>query len=287
MSGDPSIDRIVERVLARLGAQAGTEPNLDGRSCAICGNPGECAALCPRTTASIVQEGATRVSKAPGGADAVPPDLAGTIDHTILRPNATRAEVEKLVDEARRHRFASVCVNPCWVKLCRESLEGSGVLVCTVVGFPLGANTSETKAFETRRACYEGAQEIDMVINIGALKSGDAPSVERDIRAVVESAGARVTVKVILENAYLTREEKIRGCEAALRARAGFVKTSTGFGPSGATVDDVRLMREVVGPRMGVKAAGGIRSRSDAEEMIRAGANRIGASASVAIVKGE
>ncbi len=286
MSDPESIERVVEKVLARLAEGQGSERNLDGRSCVICPTPGECFSLCPRTTESIVREGAARVSIA-SGAGAVPKDFVKAIDHTILRPNATRSDIDKLLEEAKKYRFASVCVNPCWVKRCREALGGTGVLVCTVVGFPLGANTSETKAFETRRACYEGAQEIDMVINVGALKSGDTGLVERDIRAVVESAGPRIVVKVILENAYLTREEKVRACEAALRARAGFVKTSTGFGPTGATVEDVRLMREVVGKKMGVKAAGGIRSRSDAEEMLRAGANRIGASASVAIVRGE
>ncbi|MFH1276845.1 MAG: deoxyribose-phosphate aldolase [Candidatus Eisenbacteria bacterium] len=217
----------------------------------------------------------------------MPRDIARMIDHTILRADATRGEVDKLLEEAKRHRFASVCINPCWVKHCRDALYGTDVKVCTVVGFPLGANATETKAFEARRACYDGAEEIDMVINVGALKSGDPVLVERDIRAVVESAGPRRAVKVILENAYLTREEKIAGCRASLRAKAGYVKTSTGFGPTGATVEDVRLMREAVGPRMGVKAAGGIRTRGDAEEMIRAGATRVGASASVAIVKGE
>jgi deoxyribose-phosphate aldolase len=286
MSDDGSIDRIVEKVLARLGRSGGEAPNLDGRSCASCAVPGQCASLCPETTARIVREGANRVSSAPG-AGSVPKNLAPLIDHTILRADATRAEIETLVDEAKRFRFASVCVNPCWARLCRDALDGTGILVCTVVGFPLGANAPLTKAFETRRACFDGAEEIDMVINVGALKSREDAFVEKEIRGVVESAGAGVTVKVILETAYLDNDEKVRACRAALRARAAFVKTSTGFGPSGATVEDVRLMRETVGPRMGVKAAGGIRSRSDAEEMIRAGASRIGASASVAIVKEE
>lgn len=288
MSEEAAIDRIVERVLARLRERGeGGEANLDGRSCVVCATPGSCVTLCPRTTDSIFRVGADRLSQAPPGREDVPRDIARMIDHTILRADAARGDLVKLLDEAKRHRFASVCVNPCWVKLCREALHGTGVKVCTVVGFPLGANATETKAFETRRACYDGAEEIDMVINVGALKSGDTNFVERDIRAVVESAGPRATVKVILENAYLSREEKIAGCGAALRAKADYVKTSTGFGPTGATVDDVRLMRETVGPRMGVKAAGGIRTRGDAEEMIRAGATRVGASASVAIVKGD
>ncbi len=288
MNGDASIDRIVERVIARIREKTdAAETNLDGRSCVDCSTPGECVSVCPTTTAFILREGADRLSHRPGAAGEVPADIAGMIDHTILKADATRAELEKLLDEAKSYGFASVCVNPCWVRLCRESLRHTKVLVCTVVGFPLGANTTETKAFETRRACYDGAREIDMVINVGALKSGDPCFVERDIRTVVESAGAGVTVKVILENAYLTREEKILGCRAAMKARADYVKTSTGFGPSGATADDVRLMRELVGPGMGVKAAGGIRTRDDAEEMIRAGATRVGASASIAIVKGD
>jgi len=285
LSAERPIDRIVEEVLARL--RGGEAPNLDGRPCGACATPGQCASVCPATTVSILREGADRVSHRGEEAAGVPADVAGMIDHTILRPDATRRDLEKLVAEAERHAFASVCVNPCWVRLCRDALFGSTVRVCTVIGFPLGANTRETKAFETRRARYDGAQEIDMVLNVGALKSGDTDLVEREIRAVVESAGAGATVKVILENAYLDRGEIVRGCRAALAARADFVKTSTGSGPSGATVEDVRLMREVVGPRMGVKAAGGIRTREDAEEMIRAGATRIGASASVAIVKGE
>jgi len=287
LSDQGSIDRIVEAVLARLRERTGDEANLDGRCCGDCATPGCCASVCPTTTASILSEGADRLSNTLGAPGGMPQDIARFIDHTILKPNATRAEIEHLLDEAKRHLFASVCVNPCWVKMCREALEGTDVLVCTVVGFPLGADAMETKAFETRRACYDGAQEIDMVLNVGALKSGETEWVEKDIRAVVESSGPRATVKVILENAYLDREEIVRGCQASLRAGADYVKTSTGFGPSGATVDDVRLMREVVGTKLGVKAAGGIRNRTDAEDMIRAGATRIGASASVAIVKGD
>ncbi|MBN1825741.1 MAG: deoxyribose-phosphate aldolase [Candidatus Eisenbacteria bacterium] len=222
-----------------------------------------------------------------GSANGVPADLARAIDHTVLKATITRKDIDALLAEAKAHRFASVCVNPCWVPVCRDALRGTDVLVCTVIGFPLGANSPETKAFEARRACYEGAQEVDMVLNVGALKGGDLKLVEQDIRGVVESVGPRVVVKVILETAYLTREEKIQACRAAMSARAHFVKTSTGFGPSGATAEDVRLMRETVGPGMGVKASGGIRTRDDAEEMLRAGASRIGASASVAIVQGE
>lgn len=284
---DAAMDRIVEQVLARLRSEGAGATNLDGRSCVVCATPGCCATVCPQTTATIFREGADRLSHGQDRPGEVPRDLAKMIDHTILKASATRDDLDRLLDEAKRHRFASVCVNPYWVRHCRDALYGTDVKVCTVVGFPLGANAKETKAFETRRACYDGAEEIDMVLNVGALKSGETDVVEKDIRAVVESAGPRATVKVILENAYLTREEKIAGCRAALRAKAHYVKTSTGFGPTGATVDDVRLMREVVGPGMGVKAAGGIRTRSDAEDMIRAGATRVGASASVAIVKGE
>ncbi|MFH1681057.1 MAG: hypothetical protein ABIH26_10480, partial [Candidatus Eisenbacteria bacterium] len=166
MRDEASIERIVEKVLARLGTREAEGPNLDGRSCSACLSPGRCASICPETTATIVREGADRVSSAPVGAGGVPKDVAGLIDHTILRANATRAEIEALLEEAKRFRFASVCVNPCWVRLCRDALEGSGVLVCTVAGFPLGASAALTKAFETRRACLDGAEEIDMVINV-------------------------------------------------------------------------------------------------------------------------
>lgn len=278
-------EAIVDEVLARLG-HMGTAPNMDGRSCATCMSRGQCAALCPKTTIAVVQAGANRIGNAPGRTSETTQDFAPLIDHTILKPDATRQSVEKLLTEAREHVFASVCVNPHWVPLAAEYLRGSKVKVCTVVGFPLGANRTETKAFEARRACYDGAEEIDMVLNVGALKSGDLAGVEKDIRAVVESVGPRAIVKVILETAYLTTEEKVEACRAAKRAGAHYVKTSTGFAPSGATAEDIRLMRSVVGDRMGVKASGGIRNREDAEEMVRAGASRIGASASVAIVAG-
>ncbi|MFQ5978300.1 MAG: deoxyribose-phosphate aldolase [Candidatus Heimdallarchaeota archaeon] len=215
------------------------------------------------------------------------PQVAGLIDHTILKADATEEEIQMLCEEARRLNFASVCVNPTNVALAARFLRGSPVKVCTVVGFPLGATTSTTKAMETRDAVANGATEVDMVVNVGALKSGNDQLVEEDIRAVVRAAKGQALVKVILEMALLTREEKITGCEIAKRAGADFVKTSTGFGPSGATVEDVALMRETVGPTMGIKAAGGIRTFEDAQAMVAAGATRIGASASVAIVKGE
>lgn len=211
--------------------------------------------------------------------------LAGMIDHTLLKPEAQEADIRTLCEEARKHGFFSVCVNPSNVKLSAELLAGSSVKVCTVVGFPLGATTPAVKAFETREAIAHGAQEIDMVINVGALKSGKLDAVEADIRAVVDAA-APVPVKVILETALLTDDEKVAACKAAKAAGAAFVKTSTGFSKGGATVEDVRLMRETVGPEMGVKASGGVRDRATAIAMIEAGANRLGASASVAIVTG-
>jgi len=214
------------------------------------------------------------------------PELSRFIDHTVLKPDAPRSAIETLCAEARENRFASVCVQPWWVPLCADLLAGSSVKVCTAGCFRHGLNKSETKNFEGRRAVDDGATELDMVINIGALKSKDYSAVERDIRAVVECARARATVKVILETAYLTDEEKAEGCALAKAAGADYVKTSTGFGPGGATVEDVELMRRVVGEDMGVKAAGGIRDAEIARRMIAAGATRLGASASLEIVRG-
>ena len=212
-------------------------------------------------------------------------DPASLIDHTLLKPTATADQIRQLCAEAREHKFAAVCVNPVWVPLCAELLAGSQVAVCTVVGFPLGADLSEAKAFEAERCIALGASEIDMVINIGALKAQDFVAVRDDIAAVVASShAAGAIVKVIIEAAYLTDEEKIAACVLAKNAGADFVKTSTGFGPSGATAADVALMRRVVGPDIGVKAAGGIRSGDDFKSLVAAGANRIGASAGVKIV---
>jgi deoxyribose-phosphate aldolase len=209
--------------------------------------------------------------------------MARWIDHTLLKPEVTKQEVEHICSEAREHSFASVCVNPTWVSLSHKLLRNSGVKVCTVIGFPLGATLPEVKAAETRQTITQGAEEVDMVINVGALKSGDLALVEHDIRSVVRAAGRR-TVKVILETCLLTDEEKVQACTIAQRAGADFVKTSTGFNKGGATVTDVALMRKVVGPTMGVKASGGVRSYDEACKMVEAGATRIGASASVAIV---
>lgn len=209
--------------------------------------------------------------------------LAATIDHTLLKAVATPAQVRELCAEARAHGFASVCVNPAFVPLCARELAGSKVLVCTVVGFPLGANRGAIKAEEARLAVAEGAQEVDMVINIGLAKSGDWQGVEEDIRGVVKASG-KAEVKVIIETCFLTEPEKVKACEAAVRAGAAFVKTSTGFGTGGATPEDVALMKKAVGGKLKVKASGGIRSLADAKAMIEAGADRIGASAGVAIV---
>lgn len=213
-------------------------------------------------------------------------NIAAMIDHTLLKPEATKPQIEALCHEAKEYKFASVCVNPTWVSTAKELLQGSGVKVCTVIGFPLGATTSETKAFETKNAIENGAEEVDMVINIGALKDHNDELVENDIRAVVEAAKGKAHTKVIIETSLLSKEEKIRACELALKAGADFVKTSTGFSTGGATPEDIALMRKTVGPDMGVKASGGVRSTEDVQKMIEAGATRIGASSSIAIVNG-
>ena len=207
------------------------------------------------------------------------------IDHTILKPESTQEQVEKILSEAKEYDFASVCVNPTWVSLAAESLKDSDVKVCTVIGFPLGANTSAVKAFETKDAIANGADEIDMVINIGALKAGNDALVLDDIKAVVDASGDKL-VKVIIEACLLTDDEKVRACQLSKEAGADYVKTSTGFSTGGATVADVALMRKTVGPDMGVKASGGARSYEDAIAFIEAGASRIGASSGVAIMNG-
>jgi deoxyribose-phosphate aldolase len=234
----------------------------------------------------VVNAGADRIASTLGVA---PTDgqLGHLIDHTILKPEATHDEIAQLCYEARKFQFASVCVNPSNVKLCKQLLEGTDVQVCTVVGFPLGATPTDVKVFETQQAIREGATEVDMVINVGALKSRDYELVEQDIASIARACHAGNTIlKVIIEAALLTDEEKVIACQLAKVANADFVKTSTGFGPGGATVEDVALMRKVVGPTIGVKAAGGIRTFEDAQKMIAAGASRLGASASVKIVQG-
>ena len=233
----------------------------------------------------VVSAGADRVASTLGVA---PTDgsLSHMIDHTLLKPGATQDEIAQLCYEARKWGFASVCVNPSYVKLCADLLKGSDVLVCTVVGFPLGATSTESKVFETQKAIRDGATEMDMVINVGALRSRDYELVERDVASVARACHAGGAIlKVIIEAALLDDEEKVAACQLAKVAGADFVKTSTGFGPGGATAEDVALMRRVVGPKIGVKAAGGIRSLADAQRMIAAGASRIGASASVKILQ--
>jgi deoxyribose-phosphate aldolase len=234
----------------------------------------------------VVKAGADRVASTLG---IVPADgsLSHLIDHTLLRPDATRDEIAQLCYEARKHGFASVCVNPSHVKLCADLLKGSDVLTCTVVGFPLGATSTEAKTFEAQKAVRDGAKEVDMVINVGALKSRDYELVEHDIASVATAVHAGGAIlKVIIEAALLTDDEKVAASQLAKVAGADFVKTSTGFGPGGATAEDVALMRRVVGPKIGVKASGGIRTRADVQKMVEAGASRIGASASVKIVEG-
>lgn len=212
---------------------------------------------------------------------------ANLVDHTLLRADAKKEEITKLVEEAKQFNFASVCINPTWVSYASELLKESSVKVCTVIGFPLGANTPEVKAFETKNAIENGAEEVDMVINITALKEKNDELVERDIRAVVEAAKGKALVKVIIETCLLTDEEKVRACELSVKAGADFVKTSTGFSTGGATVEDVALMRKTVGENVGVKASGGVRNLQDLENVVKAGANRIGTSSGVKIVQGE
>ncbi|MGE7841136.1 deoxyribose-phosphate aldolase [Lysinibacillus sp. NPDC093712] len=213
-------------------------------------------------------------------------NYASMIDHTLLKAEATKEQIEKLCAEAKEFGFASVCVNPTWVKYCSELLQNSEVLVCTVIGFPLGANTPAVKAFEAKDAIANGAQEVDMVINIGALKDQNFEQVQADISAVVEAAKGSAIVKVIIEACLLTEEEKVKACELSVAAGADYVKTSTGFSTGGATAEDIALMRKTVGPELGVKASGGVRSLEDMQKMVEAGATRIGASSGVAIMKG-
>lgn len=213
-------------------------------------------------------------------------ELNRMIDHTVLKADSKKADVLRVIEEAKANHFYSVCINPTWVSLAAKELAGTDIQVCTVIGFPLGANTSATKAFETKDAIANGATEVDMVINIGALKDGEDELVQKDIEAVVQAAEKKALVKVIIETALLTKEEIARVCRLAKAAGADFVKTSTGFSTAGAKVEDVRLMRETVGAEMGVKASGGIHNAEEAQAMVEAGASRLGTSASIAIVTG-
>ncbi|CAN5472533.1 hypothetical protein BH09SUM1_BH09SUM1_34220 [soil metagenome] len=287
------IASIVSEVLAeqRRGNGSGAAAFQPGAGTA-CALPHGMAAAGPATMPkgdnALVQAGACRVGHSTEGAapDINCKSLAHYIDHTLLKPTATDAEILEVCRQAREHRFASVCINPSYVDLAARELAGTQVMVCTVIGFPLGSTTSETKAFETRDAIAHGAHEIDMVINIGKLKAGDFQYVCNDIRAVVQSAAGR-TVKVIIETSLLTDEEKVSACILAKAAGASFVKTSTGFGGGGATPEDIALMRKTVGEELGVKASGGVRDCVGAEKLIAAGASRLGASASVAIIAGK
>jgi deoxyribose-phosphate aldolase len=243
----------------------------------------------PKTVKNIIGVGAERIAAGIGIGEVLPDkNLAGKIDHTLLKPDATPDEIQKLCDEASKFKFASVCVNPCYVSLCSGLLRGTGVKVCTVIGFPLGSTTTEVKSFETEQAIKNGAEEIDMVMNVGQLKQSNYDYVYNDINQVVLVVKKHDLIcKVILETALLSDEEKIKACVICKKAGANFVKTSTGFSKGGATVGDIALMKYVVGSTIGVKASGGIRSKEDAQAMIASGADRIGASASVKIVSGE
>jgi deoxyribose-phosphate aldolase len=250
-----------------------------------CSGCGRCPELKPHATQLIADLGADRIGATLGLTTELKREIAGLIDHTILKPETTAADVIKLCQEADKYGFASVCTNPCWIKLCRETVKNPDVRVCGVSGFPLGANRSVVKAAEAGLCAEDGADEVDMVMNVGFAKNGDWDKVEKDISAVVE-AGTGAKIKVIIEACLLTDEEKVKACLCAVNAGAHFVKTSTGFSKWGAKASDVALMRRVVGPDIGVKAAGGIKDFATALEMVGKGADRIGASAGVAIVKG-
>jgi len=269
------VELVTRKVLAEL------EGSAEG-PCSDCA--GSCVSCCPEKVRAMVGEGASRFTYNGAGCD-VPSDLAQYIDHTLLAPAATPDDIDRLCAEAVEYGFAAVCVNPVWVRRCLANVRGSNVRVASVVGFPLGANATEIKVLETRKALRDGAREIDMVLNLGLLKQGEHDLVRLDIAKVADACREVGAIcKVIIEAGLLSDEEKVLACRLAQKAKADFVKTSTGFGAGGATVFDVALMRETVGPKMGVKASGGIKNREDAKEMIAAGASRIGASAGISIV---
>jgi len=277
---DATIDRLIEQITRQVLVLLDENPGPDASPAPT---------LSPRNYADhvrpVVHAGADRIAATLGVAP-IDAQLAPMIDHTLLKPDATQDEIARLCYEARKYNFASVCVNPSYVRLCAQLLKGSPVVVCTVVGFPLGATPTEVKVYEAQQAIRDGAKEIDMVINVGAVKSRDYELAERDIASVARACHAgNALLKVIIEAALLTDEEKVIACQLAKVAGADYVKTSTGFGPGGATAADVALMRRVVGPTIGVKAAGGIRTLADAQQMIAAGASRLGASASVRIMQ--
>jgi deoxyribose-phosphate aldolase len=297
MSGNglENLDEVVEIISRRVAEKLMQRGLLTDRSpdlpvnppCAECTSCGHCVTLKPEAVKNILSSGAERIGAKTGinGAK-IDAKMASMIDHTLLKPDATREQLIQMCDEAKQYGFATVCVNSANIPLVARQLLGSAVKPIAVVGFPLGAATSQAKAFEAREAIRAGAKEIDMVINIGALKSKDYKTVFEDIRTVVEASKPN-KVKVILETSQLNGEEKVIACALAKTAGAAFVKTSTGFGGGGASVEDITLMRRIVGPDMEVKASGGIRTREDAQKMIQAGADRIGASASVGIVTGQ
>jgi deoxyribose-phosphate aldolase len=280
------VETITREVLLSMVEQRENAHQRDGEQCKFGCADGLCVRTCFDRTGQVVSAGADRLTSTLG---AIPQTetLARMIDHTLLKPDATPDQIAQLCFEARKHGFASVCINPAWVPLCSELLKGSEVKVCTVIGFPLGASAPEVKSFEALKAINEGATEVDMVINIGALKARDLDLVAKDIRGVVQTAHSMNSiVKVIIETSLLTEEEKVIACLVSKEAEADFVKTSTGFAGGGATVNDVALMRRTVGPEMGVKASGGVKTYEDAENMVKAGATRIGASAGVKIIQG-
>lgn len=290
MADPANVERIVEiitrEVLIALAEQENRQGEMHGDYCTEECAEGLCVQTCFDRVGQVVTAGAQRLTSSLG---VVPPEkeVAALIDHTLLKPDATPDQIAQLCYEARKYGFATVCVNPTHVGLCAQLLKNASVKVCTVIGFPLGATAPDVKLYETEKALNDGATEIDMVINIGALKSNDYELVARDIRGVVQVAHGRgALVKVILETALLTYEEKVAASLLSKEAGADYVKTSTGFGGGGATVEDVTLMRKVIGPEMGVKASGGVSSFDDAQKMVAAGATRIGASAGVKIVAG-
>ncbi len=290
MSNNPiDVEKLVE-IVAREVLLALAEQDAHaahGEHCSEECAEGICVRTCFDRVGQVVSAGATRLTSSLGG---IPddPSVAHMIDHTLLKPDATADQIAQLCFEARKYGFASVCVNPSFVKLCADLLKGTEVKVCTVIGFPLGASAPDVKVFETETALRDGATEIDMVINIGAVKARDLELVARDIQGVVRAGhAAGALVKVIIETSLLNEEEKVTACLLAKEAGADYVKTSTGFAGGGATVEDVALMRRVVGPEMGVKASGGVKDYADAESLIKAGATRIGASAGIKIAQGE
>lgn len=281
MQKDMDIEELVSQITDVILSRLGTGPISN--ECALCHD--ECFVKCPDRMHSIIADGGVRLGLTGAESEAAR-QVARYIDHTLLKPEATRDEILKLCEEGARYGFASVCINPTWVREAACALRGSGVKVCTVIGFPLGANAPDTKAYEARRAIFDGARELDMVINVGALKSRDYNLVEQDIRSVTNVAReAGCISKVIIETALLTDDEKVKACQISKEAGADFVKTSTGFSRGGATVADIELMRRAVGARMGVKASGGVKDLKQAREMIHAGATRIGASVGVKIVQ--